>query len=313
MNCDDRRQILSSWADPMEMHQIRYFLAVARTLNFTRAAQECNVAQPSLTRAIKLLEAEFEGDLFRRERSLSHLTELGKRMLPLLQQCYDSAVNARTLATSIKSGEVATLKLGLSRTVNIELLVPHLCELTRNFNGLELKFVRGDAREIVEALKQGDVEVAVASLAANSWDRLDSWPLFSEAFSVVVHAEHPIAARDGIEVGALRHERLLIRSFCETGEQLVTMLRSHDIAVTSAHHTATENDTIGLLVANVGVAVMPMSARLPSALRRIPLQGHELTRTVSAYAVAGRARSVPATTLLKLLRSADWHGGLAAA
>ena len=52
----------------MEMHQVRYFLAVARTLNFTRAAEECNVAQPSLTRAIRQLEGELGGDLFRRER-----------------------------------------------------------------------------------------------------------------------------------------------------------------------------------------------------------------------------------------------------
>ena len=52
----------------MEMQQVRYFLAVARTLNFTRAAEECNVAQPTLTRAIQQLEEEFGGDLFRRER-----------------------------------------------------------------------------------------------------------------------------------------------------------------------------------------------------------------------------------------------------
>jgi len=62
----------------MEMHQVRYFLAVARTLNFTRAADECNVTQPSLTRAIKQLEAELGGDLFRRERPAG-LTELGQR------------------------------------------------------------------------------------------------------------------------------------------------------------------------------------------------------------------------------------------
>ena len=79
----------------MEMHQVRYFLAVARTLNFTRAAEECNVAQPSLTRAIKQLEDELGGDLFRRERPHAQLTELGQRMLPLLQQCYDSALGAR--------------------------------------------------------------------------------------------------------------------------------------------------------------------------------------------------------------------------
>ena len=75
----------------MEMHQVRYFLAVARVLNFTRAADECNVTQPSLTRAIKQLEAELGGDLFRRERPAAQLTELGQRMHPLLKQCYEAA------------------------------------------------------------------------------------------------------------------------------------------------------------------------------------------------------------------------------
>src|SRR5512138_3971382 len=91
----------------MEMHQVRYFLAVARTLNFTKAADDCNVAQPSLTRAIKQLEAELGGDLFRRERPVQ-LTELGQRMQPLLQQCFEAASGARSLAASLKSGEVGT-------------------------------------------------------------------------------------------------------------------------------------------------------------------------------------------------------------
>ena len=84
----------------MEMHQVRYFLAVARLLNFTRAADECNVTQPSLTRAIKQLEAELGGDLFRRERPAAQLTELGQRMHPLLQQCFDAASMRAPLAAS---------------------------------------------------------------------------------------------------------------------------------------------------------------------------------------------------------------------
>ena len=62
----------------MEMHQIRYFLAVAETLNFTRAAEKCNVTQPALTRAIQKLEEELGGLLLRRERSLTHLSDLGR-------------------------------------------------------------------------------------------------------------------------------------------------------------------------------------------------------------------------------------------
>ena len=68
----------------MEMHQIRYFLAVADELNFTRAATKCNVSQPSLTRAIKLLEEELGGPLFHRERANTHLSELGQTVRPNL-------------------------------------------------------------------------------------------------------------------------------------------------------------------------------------------------------------------------------------
>ena len=63
----------------MEMHQVRYFLAVVSHLNFIRAAEELQVAQPSLRLAIQKLESELGGALFRRERRNTHLTELGRR------------------------------------------------------------------------------------------------------------------------------------------------------------------------------------------------------------------------------------------
>ena len=71
----------------MEMHQVRYFLAVARTLNFTRAAEQCNVSQPALTRAIQQLEEELGGLLLRRERKLTHLTDFGRLIQPIFASC----------------------------------------------------------------------------------------------------------------------------------------------------------------------------------------------------------------------------------
>ena len=78
-------------APPMEMHQVRYFVALCETLNFTRAAEKCNVTQPSLTRAIKLLEEELGGPLFNRERNQTHLTELGRMMEPHLREVIEQA------------------------------------------------------------------------------------------------------------------------------------------------------------------------------------------------------------------------------
>jgi DNA-binding transcriptional LysR family regulator len=62
----------------MELHQVRYFLAVCDTLNFPLATERCNVSQPALTRAVKKLEGELGGLLFRRERNLTHRTDHGR-------------------------------------------------------------------------------------------------------------------------------------------------------------------------------------------------------------------------------------------
>ncbi len=75
-------RLRSMGTTPMEMQQIRYFVALAQTLNFTRAAEQCNVSQPALTRAIQQLEHELGGPLFHRERNNTHLSELGRMMAP---------------------------------------------------------------------------------------------------------------------------------------------------------------------------------------------------------------------------------------
>ena len=82
----------------MEIQEIRYFLALAETLNFTRAAEHCNVSQPALTRAIQHLEDKLGGPLVHRERSNTHLTELGRMMWPYFQQVVQQIEEARTRA-----------------------------------------------------------------------------------------------------------------------------------------------------------------------------------------------------------------------
>jgi DNA-binding transcriptional LysR family regulator len=122
---------LYSEVSTLEMHHIRYFLAVSETLNLTKAAGRCNVAQPALTRAIKALEGELGGELLRRERALSHLTELGQRILPMLRQCHETAVAAKMVAASFRDGEAAPLSIAVSHTVALNHFTPTLRELSR--------------------------------------------------------------------------------------------------------------------------------------------------------------------------------------
>ena len=290
----------------MEMHQVRYFLAVARTLNFTRAAEECNVAQPSLTRAIRQLEGELGGDLFRRERPQVQLTELGQRMLPLLKQCYESAISARSLATAIKKGEVGSLRVALSRIIDPCLITPHVIELGKLFEGLEVKLLRGTSSEVLDYLKQGEVELGIAAKIGDEWERLDSWPLFTEDFQVIVHSMHPLAACSSIALDDLRTERLVVRTYCETTDELLDVLRAREFDVTRFHEVSADGDLISLLEAGLGVALVPRSTQTPATLMRVAVDGVEIKRTVHLYGVAGRQRTPVASAMMKMLRAYDW-------
>jgi DNA-binding transcriptional LysR family regulator len=290
----------------MEMHQVRYFLAVARALNFTRAAEECHVAQPSLTRAIRQLEGELGGDLFRRERPQAQLTELGQRMLPLLKQCYDSAISARSLASAIKKGEVGSLRLAVAQTIDPSLVTPHVVELGKLFQGLELKILRGTGEEVLGYLKQGDAELGIAAEIGDEWERLDSWPLFTEDFHLLVNSMHAFAARPTVSLDDLRQERLMIRTSGDSTEKLLDLLRAREFDVSRFHEVSADGDLLSLLEAGVGVALTPRSTQSSATLVRIAVEDLALTRTVLLYGVAGRQRTAVASAMMKMLRAYDW-------
>jgi DNA-binding transcriptional LysR family regulator len=290
----------------MEMHQVRYFLATVSELNFTKAAEKCNVSQPSLTRAIQQLEGELGGDLFRRERPHAQMTELGQRMLPLLKQCYDSALGAKSLASSVKTGEVGSLKLALSRAIDLTLITPHLKELQQLFNRLEFIVLRGSGPEIAQILKNGEAELAIASEIGDDWERLDSFPLFTEGFHLALSCTHHLAGRKSIDVDDLQQERLLVHTDCEHAEQLAEIMHSRNVDVAHCHKVASERDLMSLVEADIGIAVVPRSTSCPKTLMRVPINDFELSRTVHLYSVAGRQRTPVATAIMKMLRSADW-------
>ena len=132
----------------MEMHQVRYFLAVAQHLNFSRAAEECNVTQPSLSRAIQQLEAEFGGPLFNREHKFTHLTDLGQMIRPHLETIYSSAVKAKRVSQDLTEFRKVPLKLGIMSTISPFEIVDLIAALKTRHHGLELKLCDASAKDL---------------------------------------------------------------------------------------------------------------------------------------------------------------------
>src|ERR1043166_4795005 len=139
----------------MELHQARYFLAVASTLNFTRAAEQCNVTQPALTKGVQKLEQELGGQLIYRERQLTQLTDLGKEVLPMLERTSVSAEIVHRRAREFQKKELAPLKIGLVPSISPSLLLEPFAEISKVVPGLRLELREGAADKLAKLLLGG--------------------------------------------------------------------------------------------------------------------------------------------------------------
>lgn len=290
----------------MEMHQVRYFLAVADELNFTRAAEKCGVTQPSLTRGIQRLESELGGELFRRERSLTHLTQLGKLMLPSLKAVYESAVSAKALADSFRTGDRVPIGLALGHTISISMVSLLLAELARVLPGSEIQLVRGEPEEVAEQLKSGDLEIALAGNLGEDWDRLTTWPLFVEKFVVVVPQHHDLASHTSIALDKLSDTVLLPRPCERETSEINAQLQAFGLQQNANYRICSDGDLLALVNAGHGCAFFPESSVPSDAPGRLPIEDCTIVRTVKLFAVAGRQRSPGADIILKILRAVDW-------
>jgi DNA-binding transcriptional LysR family regulator len=286
----------------LEIHQIRYFLALSRSLNFTRAAEECNVSQPALTRAVQALEAELGGPLILRERRTSHLTELGKRMLPLLQRCYESAENAKELARAATNPQATPIRLGVSHTVNLEGLMGPISAMLGAFPKSKLTVTRGGGAELLGALKAGEVDLVVAGPLERDWERLDDWQLWEDCFVAVIALENPHADGDAIAPKTLGQAALVVQAQCESRTELEAWLSMQGVRP-NVHEVVTQTDVAAFVEAGLGFGLQPNSGAVTNHMRTATIEGLDLRRAVSAYGVAGRVRPAPANALLTLLRA----------
>jgi DNA-binding transcriptional LysR family regulator len=289
----------------MEMHQVRYFLAVARTLNFTRAADECNVTQPSLTRAIQKLEDEFGGLLFRRERALTHLTDLGREMLPHLQRTYDAAQAARALAQEFGKAQVAPLSLGVQRSIATPVLSAVLGEVARQLAGLELRLVDGGFAELMEATLHGDLDFVIVERRDGAPDRFEAWELYRQPYRVALPAAHRLAAADSIRLGDLHAEPWIGSD--EDGGEFGSLCGLAGVAPVIAHRVAGSASATPLVAAGLGCALVPDGPAAEGVVIR-PLADADIGRTILLGAIAGRRRSVAAEAFVRAARARSWAG-----
>jgi LysR family transcriptional regulator, hydrogen peroxide-inducible genes activator len=242
----------------MEMHQIRYFLAVADQLNFTKAAERCNVSQPSLTRAIKLLEEELGGPLFHRERANTHLSELGKMVKPHLQQIYDESHQAKRVAKDFAGLKKSTLKLGIMCTIAPDQIIDLIGSIQRNHPGVELQLGDANAWDLQERLIEGALEVAIYCIPGQEPDpRLHVMPLFREQIVIAINPAHRLAKQKAIRVKDLDGECYIHRMNCEFAGYADKTFQEQQVTCKPVYWSDRDDWTLAMIASGLGWGFMP--------------------------------------------------------
>ncbi|MDP1738858.1 MAG: LysR family transcriptional regulator [Caulobacter sp.] len=290
----------------MEMQQVRYFLALSRTLNFTRAAEQSNVTQPALTRAIQQLEAELGGPLFHRERQNTHLSELGRMMLPYLEGIQAQSDAARSQARSLKTLEKATLHIGAMCTVGPAIISDLIIAFRAANPSVELRVSDMSAGALMDRLGSGDLDLGLVGLPDPLDMRFHSLPLFQERFVVAVSRDHRFATQNVVQAQELHDEAYINRASCEYFDHARDQFHERGVFMRQVFSSERDDWVQGMIKAGLGLGFIPeFSVSDPDlVVRRLIDPGFE--RTIMLVTVRGRPHSPAVGAFVRQARAFKW-------
>jgi LysR family transcriptional regulator, hydrogen peroxide-inducible genes activator len=293
----------------MDIHHIRYFLAVCETRNFTRAAEKCNVTQPALSRAVQQLEDEVGGLLFRRERNLTHMTDLGALLRPRFQQIVDELSGVRLEASQFLRLDDAQLKVGVMCTIGPRRFTGLLTDFNRRHRGIQLQLVEGVPSKLSALLEAGDLDVAIMSTAENFPERFDVTSLFRERFMLAFPAGHRLAEYEAIPVKAIDGEIYLRRTNCEYWDHLSKLCDERGVTTIDSYSSEREDWIQNMVAGGLGICFIPEYSAVIPGLQVRPVTEPEVARDVCLVTVAGRRFSPAVLTFVNAVKSYGWAEG----
>jgi DNA-binding transcriptional LysR family regulator len=191
-----------------ELRHLRYFVAVAEELNFSRAAERLHMAQPPLSVAIRQLEQEIGASLFVRTTHEVRLTAAGTALLSGARRTLDEAQAAVTAAQRAAAGELGSVHIGYNWSARFETLPALGRAFVHRYPDVELLAEEMRPKRMPGALRSGTIDVALA-LYPELADGFTYRTIRREPVVALLSSTHPLAREPHVELAALAHECLL--------------------------------------------------------------------------------------------------------
>lgn len=289
----------------MEVHQLRYFCAVAHHGTFTRASKAESVAQPSLSQQILKLEAELGARLFDRLPRSAKLTVFGKAFLPKAERILRELDAARSELRDMSGTEKGEVVVGIIPTIAAYLLPQLLHGFTVRHPLITIKIVEDITSVLLQRLHEGTIDLAIAALPIAGGE-LTGVELFEEKFYAVLPEKHRLASRRSITLAELSREPfLLLKEGHCFRDSLIAACQKSRMSPSVVFESGQFATILSMVSAGMGVSAVPAMAAQPQAgCKFIPISGKDSTRTVGMVTSRHHYQSRAQRLLMKQMRDA---------
>jgi LysR family transcriptional regulator, hydrogen peroxide-inducible genes activator len=293
----------------MELHQLRYFCAVAEAGSFSRAAEQSHVSQPSLSQQIMKLEDELGARLFDRLGRSVRLTETGQTFLPRARAVLRELEAARGDVVEQKDSIGGSVTIGVIPTVAPYFLPQRLTRFSRKYPQVQLTVVEEITPALLELLRASKVDLAILALPIRGHE-FESFPLLTEPLFAALPQGHKLAKRRSLSLKDLRSQPFLLlrdgHCFRDTAVAACDRARLHPQIIFESGQFSSLLSMVG---AGMGVSIVPeMAIDKKSRCRFVRLDDPAAVRTIGAATLRGRSLSRAHHAFLSHLRASSSAG-----
>ncbi|PQO46257.1 LysR family transcriptional regulator [Blastopirellula marina] len=291
----------------MEIHQLRYFVAVAELENFTRAAQQCHVTQPSLSQQIAKLERQLGTRLLDRLGRTVVLTDSGKELLPRARRILKEVDSAESWFQQPEGPPASSLKLGALPTIAPFLLPRVISHFRDELPQVALTIVEDYTDHLLDRLLKGTLDVAVMALPIDD-PRFEVEPLFREGLLVALPPNHPLADKPTLTFNQVRQEPfVLLHEVHCLGEQILGFCRQQEFQPRVVCESAQISTIQEMIRLGLGISLLPEMAidTADDSIVYRPIRKLQPYRTIVATWNRHRTSTPPQARLLDILRQEE--------
>jgi LysR family hydrogen peroxide-inducible transcriptional activator len=274
----------------MEFHQLRYVCAIADTGNFSRAAERCQVAQPSLSQQVLKLEEELGTKLFDRLGRSIRLTEAGRAFIPRARTILEQMEAARSSAADQNTDFRGSVAVGVIPTVAPYLIPSYAARFAKRYPDAKLRIVEETTSVLVAGLRDLSLDVAILALPLRHKE-LALFPIRTEPLFAALSTDHPRASAKSLALKDLRGESfvMLRDGHCFRDLSIDTCTRAR-ITPHIVFESGQFSSLLGMVAAGVGVSLVPeMAIDRNVACRYVRLSDLQATRTIVTAVLRGRS------------------------